>query len=291
MPERKFSVPKSEYPFQSQWFERNGAHMHYIDEGEGMPVVMCHGNPTWSFLYRHIVKEMSGDCRCIAFDLPGFGYSEHPPGYGYTPREHADWIRALLIDHLKLEKFIVVVQDWGGPTGLHVATTHPDRVAGAVISNTFAWKVGAFLKTFSTIFGSGFGGYLVKDLNVFPAVALPMMLPARIKKNKDIVKAYVAPFPTRESREGIHLFAKNLIKSEDWLIELEKRLHTLANTPIELIFGSKDLVSPPSTVERWINHFPNARVTKLPDANHFLQEECPEEYITALRRLLPKTQG
>ena len=92
---------------------------------------------------------MSGEARLIAYDLPGFGFSDTPQDYGFTPQEHVEWISALLFDHLKLEKFIIVVQDWGGPIGLSVATSHPDKVMGVVISNTWAWKPTGALESFS----------------------------------------------------------------------------------------------------------------------------------------------
>jgi haloalkane dehalogenase len=129
---RPFEVDAEEYPFESRWYERHGAFMHYIDEGEGVPIVFCHGNPTWSYLYRNIIKCLSSHCRCIAYDLPGFGYSDHPPRFGYTPQEHARWVEALLLDHLGLGEFIIVVQDVGGPIGLSIATQHPERVMGMV---------------------------------------------------------------------------------------------------------------------------------------------------------------
>ncbi|MBI1819255.1 MAG: alpha/beta fold hydrolase, partial [Nitrospirae bacterium] len=88
--------------------------MHYVDEGNGTPVLLLHGNPTWSYLYRNIIKELVHEARLIAPDYPGFGFSDHPPGYGYTPVEHAEWVSAL-IDHLGLKKMILVCQDWGGP--------------------------------------------------------------------------------------------------------------------------------------------------------------------------------
>lgn len=101
--QRPFIVDKEEYPFKSNWFMRDGISMHYIDEGEGIPVVLCHGNPDWSFLYRNIIKELQSECRLIAYDLPGFGFSDTPRNYGFTPQEHAEWINALVIDHLILE--------------------------------------------------------------------------------------------------------------------------------------------------------------------------------------------
>ena len=93
IPQRPFSVDMNEYPFKSHWFEQDGTFMHYLDEGEGLPVLLFHGNPTWSFLYRKVIKQLDGTCRAIAPDYPGFGMSQHPIDYGYTPEEHAGWVR------------------------------------------------------------------------------------------------------------------------------------------------------------------------------------------------------
>jgi haloalkane dehalogenase len=87
---RKFEVDRAEYPFADRWLEREGSALHYVDEGSGPAVLMLHGNPTWSFLYRKVIKQLGGACRSIAPDYPGFGLSDHPPGYGYTPQEHAE---------------------------------------------------------------------------------------------------------------------------------------------------------------------------------------------------------
>lgn len=89
MKSRPFSVSKEDYPFESQWYSQDGVNMHYVDEGDGIPVVLCHGNPTWSYIYRHVIKQLSPQFRCIAYDMPGFGFSDHPPAYNYTPQEHA----------------------------------------------------------------------------------------------------------------------------------------------------------------------------------------------------------
>lgn len=93
---RPFQLPEAEYPFAGQWLEGDGVAMHYLDEGAGRPVLLLHGNPSSSFLYRDVIKELRDACRCIAPDYPGFGFSDHPPGYGYTPEEHAAWIGALI---------------------------------------------------------------------------------------------------------------------------------------------------------------------------------------------------
>ncbi len=108
-----FSPDRRLFPFESRWFDGAGPRIHYVDEGSGTPVVMFHGNPTWSFLYRKVILLLRDRCRCIAMDYPGFGLSDRPEGYSYTVAEHAEVI-GKLVDSLNLEGFIVMGQDWGG---------------------------------------------------------------------------------------------------------------------------------------------------------------------------------
>src|SRR5438270_153378 len=124
-----FSPDRNLFPFEARWFDGAGPRVHYVDEGKGTPVVMFHGNPTWSFLYRKVIKELKDEFRCIAMDYPGFGMSERPANYGYTSAEHAQVV-GKLVDHLGLEGFIVVGQDWGGPIGMTVALERGCRGVG-----------------------------------------------------------------------------------------------------------------------------------------------------------------
>ena len=290
--QRPFIVNKKEYPFKSNWLEHNGASMHYIDEGEGIPIVLCHGNPEWSFIYRNLIKELSGECRLIAYDLPGFGFSDTPDNFGFTPQEHAEWIEALLIDHLNLKKFIIVVQDWGGPTGLSVATTYPERIYGSVISNSMAWKVDGMAENFSNIMGTYFVQRLAINKNAVATTVVKMFLSEQDKKNKIIVDAYRLPFPTPESRKGPAEFPKQIVLAGDWLENLENKLSLLSDKPTELIFGLKDeIVCTTEIMDRWKSHFPEANVQELPDANHFTQEDSPESFAYAIRSILKKIKS
>src|SRR5436309_3724148 len=98
------------YPFESRYADIDGASVHYVDEGSGPPLLLLHGNPTWSFLYRDIIRGLSDRFRCIAPDHPGFGLSSAPPGYGFTPAEHADVLEKLVL-HLDLQGLTMMVQD------------------------------------------------------------------------------------------------------------------------------------------------------------------------------------
>ncbi|WP_178983651.1 alpha/beta fold hydrolase [Winogradskyella helgolandensis] len=285
--QRPFIVDKEEYPFKSNWFEKDGTSMHYIDEGEGIPIVLTHGNPDWSFLNRNIIKELSGEARVIAYDLPGFGFSDTPKDYGFTPQEHVEWISALLFEHLKLEKFIIVVQDWGGPTGLSVATSHPDKVLGVVISNTWAWKPEGKLVEFSMMMRSSEMESKVMEENFFVTGLMRGSIKKESSSNKAIMDAYKKPFPTKESRKGTAVFPQQITLASDWLGELESKLSTLQEKPVELIFGLKDdVVASQDIQDKWRSYFPKAPVQLLPDAGHFTQEDSPESYVFSLRRLL-----
>lgn len=289
--ERPFIVDKKEYPFKSNWFEKDGISMHYIDEGEGIPIVLTHGNPDWSFLNRNIIKGLSGEARVIAYDLPGFGFSDTPKNYGFTPQEHVEWISELLFEHLKLEKFIIVVQDWGGPTGLSVATNNPDKVLAIVISNTWAWKPEGKMVEFSMMMRSPEMEAKVMEENFFVTGLMRGSINKKSSSNKGIMDAYENPFPTKESRKGTAVFPQQITLASDWLGELESKLPSLQEKPVELIFGLKDdVVASQDIQDKWRSYFPKAPVQLLPDAGHFTQEDSPESFVLALRRILKKLE-
>lgn len=102
------------YPFESRWFDSSRGRIHYVDEGTGPPILLCHGNPTWSFLYRDIIVALRDRFRCVAPDYLGFGLSERPSGFGYQIDEHARVIGEF-VDHLGLDRYLSMGQDWGGP--------------------------------------------------------------------------------------------------------------------------------------------------------------------------------
>ena len=127
---------EKEYPFEHHYLELPMGGLHYVDEGEGDRVlVMVHGDPAWSFLYRHLIKGLSSKYRCIAMDHIGFGLSDKPEDWSYLPKAHAENLEAL-IGHLNLTNFVMVVQDWGGPIGLSYVLKYPDKVTSLVIMNT-----------------------------------------------------------------------------------------------------------------------------------------------------------
>jgi haloalkane dehalogenase len=284
---RPFVVDKKEYPFKSNWFKKDGVFMHYIDEGEGVPVVLTHGNPDWSFLNRKIIKSLSKDARVIAFDLPGFGFSDTPKGYNFTLKEHIEWVNALIYDHLKLDKYILVVQDWGGPIGLSIAVNNPDSIKGLVISNTWAWKATGALEEFSLMMKTPKMEKLVLENNHFVTGLMLGIINEESKNNKAVTDAYKMPFPTPESRIPTLVFPRQITDAAPLLEELESKLPLLADKPVEFIFGQKDpWFGSEENIKKWRSYYPNANLQILSNINHYAQEDAPDSFVFAIKRII-----
>lgn len=288
---RSFDVDAALYPFADRWLERDGVAMHFVDEGCGTPVLMLHGNPTWSFLYRDVIKALSDSCRCIAPDYPGFGFSDHPPGYGYTPQEHAQWIRAL-IERLQLRRYVLVVQDWGGPIGFANAVERPNEISGMVILNTWCWPPGAGMKLFSTLMGGRIGRYLQLERNYFARKLVPAGIARDERRTPAVRKAYIDPFPTRESRTGTWAFPHAIRSSAEWLHQIEVRLPQLRGKPTEMVWAMKDIAfGNEHFIRRWQDYLPGAAVDRVADAKHYIQEDAPDRVVSAVRRVLAKVEA
>lgn len=285
MPRRRFELSEALYPFQSRWLERDGAAMHYVDHGSGDPVLLLHGNPTWSFLYRDVIRELGAGLRAIAPDYPGFGFSDHPDSYRYTPREHAQWVEAL-INHLHLAPFVLVVHDWGGPIGLGIAARHPERVAGLVILNTWAWPPTLGMRVFSHVMGDAVGKWLHLRRNFFARKIVPGGIARADKKTPEILEGYTKPFPTPESRMGTWVFPRQIRMNYAWLRETENALWRLREKPVEFVWAMDDIAfASKQIMDRWAGHFPNAPWDKVAGARHYLPEEAPERVAAAIRRV------
>jgi haloalkane dehalogenase len=274
-------VPDS--PFPPRWLRRDGAELHYVDEGRGMPVLMLHGNPTWSFLYRDVIRRLRNSFRCIAPDLPGFGYSRPPEGYGYTPQEHAAWVRVLL-EELGLERFILAGQDWGGPIGLSQAVERPEQVEGLVLANTWCWPPFWDTRGFSLFMGSVLGRWLTKRYNAFPRWILPLGMSRASRRNKSALRAYVRPFRDPEARLAVPELAKHIRGSADWLAGLEERLPVLGRVPMRLVWGMRDpIFGRQAYLQRWSAHFPRAGLDRVEGASHYMPEDAPERMAQGVR--------
>jgi len=278
----EFTPDKTLFPFEPRWFDGAGPRIHYIDEGQGRPVVMFHGNPTWSFLYRKVIKELGGQFRCIAMDYPGFGLSERPSGYGYTPAEHAQVV-GKLVDHLDLNEFLVMGQDWGGPIGMTVALERADRVAGMVFANTWYWPAQG--STFSLVMSTPPVQWLILHRNAFVNFIMPRFVATPMEPA--VFKTYQDAQPTPEARRGVAEFPRQIRRARPMLERLAANApKALGDKPLELVWAMKDPAFGNSAViARWQHDFPAAHVTRIENANHYIQEDAPAAVADAIRRV------
>src|SRR4051794_37821456 len=275
-------VPDELFPFESRYAQVGENTVHYVDEGSGPPLLLLHGNPTWSFLYRDVIKGLRGRFRCIAPDHPGFGLSEAPSGYGYKPAEHADVLETLILE-LDLKDVTMMVQDWGGPIGFAAATRQPDRFSRFVVGNTWAWpKSDPGTQLFSRLLGGPIGGYLILRRNFF----VERIIPGGVRRRKlpdEVMDAYRGPFPTPESRRPVHVFPREILGSRPLLAEIEGRLPTLRDRPALIVWPTRDVAFREPERRRWEQVFPDHRTVVLEGAGHYIQEDAPGEIVGAIR--------
>jgi haloalkane dehalogenase len=279
------------FPFESRWFASSVGPVHYIDEGKGRPLLLLHGNPDWSFLYRNIVIGLKDRFRCVALDYPGFGLSIHPDGYEYTAAEHATVVREL-VEHLDLHDMVVMGQDWGGPIGMETASQMPDRVGGLVMGNTWFWPADAVMLTsFSRAMGSSPMQSLIIKRNFFVTTLMKRTLKVDLTDRE--FDHYVKVVPTPDSRKGIAVFPIQIRSARPWMAELEPRVKsTLSSKPIVLIWGMKDpAFGAAGVLERWKATFPQAKVIRLESAGHYIQEDAPDQIIEAIGSTFGPTSG
>src|SRR3954454_16300253 len=271
--ERPNWLPERLFPFQDRWLDG----LHYVDEGDGPPLLLLHGNPTYSFLYREIIGALRDRYRCIAVDYPGFGLSTAPPGYGFTAAEHAGALERFVTE-LDLRDVTMMTQDWGGPIGFAVAGRHPERFSGFVVGNTFAWpmdhKLGA--RIFSRVLGGPIGGYLILRRNFFVEFILPRSL-RRAKLPAEVMEAYRGPFPTPESRRPLHVFPREIVGSTPFLAEVERGLAGLRDHPALILWPDKDPAFGANDRRGGEALSGGLRTVELPGAGHYIQEDAPRE--------------
>ena len=281
-PMRPSWVPEDLYPFESRYAEVAGSVVHYVDEGSGPPLLLLHGNPTWSFLYRDIIRGLRDSYRCIAVDHPGFGLSVPAPGYGFTPAEHANVLEELVL-RLDLRDVTMMVQDWGGPIGFAVATRHPDRFGAFVIGNTAAWpKSDPGTQLFSRALGGPIGRRLILNRNLF----VEKILPGGVRRGTlpdRVMDAYRGPFPTPGSRVPTAVFPREILGSRPFLADVERGLTLLRDRPALLVWPTHDVAFRDRERKRWEQCFPDHRTVLLHGAGHYMQEDAPEEIVAAIR--------
>lgn len=270
-------VDRKEYPFDSHYLNVDGGRMHYVDEGQGAPIVFVHGNPTWSYLFRGLIRDLSVKHRCIAMDHIGFGLSDKPAHWGYTPELHARNL-AKLIEHLGIPQFKLVVHGFGGPIGISYAIENPVHISGIVAINSWMWslKENAHAKSFDRGVSNPFGKLSYSITN--PAnILIPKAVAQKLKFPERVFTQYAKPFESSKERQGPYGLSKGLLGSSTWQHGLWARHEVLLQKPTLIVWGMKDKLFTPELLLRWQSTLPNAKIEQFPNAGHYVLEENANE--------------
>lgn len=271
------------FPFHSRFIEIDGHHVHYVDEGSGPTLLMLHGNPTWSFLWRDVIGALRDDFRCIALDYPGFGLSTPRPGYRHLPEEHAEVVTGF-IDALGLRGATLVGQDWGGMIGLAAALRRPGAFDRLVLANTWAWPVNGVLhfEAFAHIMGGPITRLLVRRLNLL----VNAFIPAGHRRRKPTAAEmthYRRALDTPERRQATAVLPGRVLASKAFFAEVEAGLVDLAHLPTLIIWGDADIAFRPAERERLEAEFPDHRTVIVEGAGLFVESDAPQEFAAAIR--------
>jgi haloalkane dehalogenase len=262
-----------DFPFAPHWREYQGLRLAHLDEGDGRPVLFLHGEPTWSFLWRHVIPPVrDAGFRCLAPDLPGFGRSDKPIDIDwYTYDRHTDAIAALLVG-LDLRDATVVVHDWGGPIGLRLAAEHPDRIARMVILDTGLFT-GHQKMTEAWISFRDF----VQRTEDLP-VGFLVRGACQTDPGEEVIAAYEAPFPNADAKAGARAFPLILptAPGAPGAATGQRVLEALRDDqrPKLILWADSDPVLPLETGRRFAAALGTEVAHVIENASHFLQEDA-----------------
>lgn len=278
-------------PYASRRFDLGGLRYAYVDEGprEAAPLLFVHGNPTWSFAWRNLIKELSQEHRCIAVDHIGCGLSDKPQQYPYTLDQHIRNLCAL-IESLDLRNVTLVAHDWGGCIGMGAAGRMPDRFSRFVLMNTAAFRSTRMPFRIAVCRWPVLGAIGVRGLNLFARAALTMAVNKRTL-SPDVRRGLLAPYNSWGHRVAIHRFVQDIPLSAEHpsygtLVGVEESLARLAGKPMLLAWGMRDWCFTPAFLAEWRQRFPAAEVVEFGEAGHYLFEEEPEGLAAAVRGFL-----
>jgi haloalkane dehalogenase len=261
-----------DFPFEPHWRQVDGLRLAHVDEGEGPPVVMVHGEPTWSFLWRHVLPPVrDAGFRVIAPDHAGFGRSDKPMDIAWYSYDRHTALLADLLERLDLRGATMVVHDWGGPIGLRVAVEHPERVERLVMMDTGLWTGRQHMTDAWMMFRD-----FVERTDDLP-VSLLVRRACHQDPGDEVAAAYDAPYPNAESKAGARAFPL-LIPLEEEAPGAEAGRRVLEalredQRPTLMLWAEHDPVLPPKVGERFANAIGREAPRVVPEASHFLQED------------------
>ena len=271
------------YPFKSHFIELNSHRLHYVDEGQGEVLLMLHGNPTWSFYYRNLIKGLRSQYRCVVPDHMGCGLSDKPQEYNYTLSQHIDNLDAL-VDHLSLDNITLVMHDWGGSIGMGYAVRYPDKIKRLVFFNTAAFLSDRIPLSINLCRNSIIGPPAILWFNLFAKLGASWASkqPGRIKGK--VRQGYLAPYNSPENRIANLRFVQDIpmtpdVPSYPVVEHIESQLGYFRDRPVLIAWGMKDFCFTEHFLERWKQYFPNAEVHEVRQAGHYVVEDADEQII------------
>ena len=271
------------YPFRSNFLQLENHNLHYVDEGAGKPMLMLHGNPTWSFYYRNLVKTFSQKFRTIVPDHMGCGLSDKPQDYDYSLETHIQNAYQL-IRFLGLKDITLIVHDWGGAIGFGLATRYPELFEKIIILNTAAYPSEHIPQRINLLRQGKFGEWLTRKWNLFawPATFMTTTktLPRAIKDG------YLLPYDSWENRIAVARFVQDIPmekshKTFKTLSEIEGKLKSLPQ-PKLILWGGKDFCFNQHFFERWVEIYPEADAHWYAKAGHYVLEDALDEVSTKI---------
>ncbi len=299
---------KALYPFPSKFLEiprsetsNDTLRMHYVDTGrsdqdqnagdsEKHTILCVHGNPTWSFTYREVLKQLSDQARVIAVDHIGCGLSDKPQRYNYCLQQHVGNL-ARLIEQLDLTNVTLLVHDWGGAIGFGAALRHPTRINRFVVLNTAAFPPPYVPLRIAACRIPWIGAAAMRGLNLFARAALTMTLNRLPQLDPAVAAGLIAPYGNWHDRVAIARFVRDIPRrksQETWQVlkGIEQSLGLFAEHPARIVWGMKDWCFRPECLERFKVLLPQAKVQQLDDVGHYVMEEAAAEVIDNLRSVL-----
>jgi haloalkane dehalogenase len=278
-----FEIPRQIFDADHRFVDLpSGARVHYVDEGQGETLLFLHGNPSWSFQWRDLIRGLRGSYRCVALDYPGFGLSQAPAGFGFTPREES-LVLEEFVDRLGLRDVTLVMQDWGGPIGLGLAGRRPELVRRVVLGSTWAWQTSTSVPRgkFSLVAGGPVGEFVQVNFSGFASLGINHGIVRKLPP--DVADVYVRPFRPLDRRGIAAFYPGQITAATGYFAEVEAGLPRLADKKALIFWALKDSGFPRGDLARFELTFPNHKTIELPDANHFFFEDVADQMIPEIR--------
>ena len=282
-----------EYPFESHFAQVNGEKIHYIDEGSGETILCVHGNPTWSFAWRNVVRRLSDRYRVIAIDHLGCGLSSKPPRHRYSLAGHIANLQAL-VTQLDLNRITLFAHDWGGAIGMGTAGRLPERFSRFALFNTAAFRSKRIPLRIAVCRIPLFGTFALQGLNAFSRAAITMAVEKHDRMTPAVKRGYLAPYNSWANRAAVNAFVKDIplrASHPSWqtLVDVENGLEQFKDHPMLLVWGERDWCFTTKFLDEFEERFPRAQTLRIPDGGHYIFEDSHEIFLPRVEEFLSRS--